>query len=42
MGRLNRYLFKESLVKIGGLIIFAILPWHGRSYGLDAGNNHDD
>ena len=25
MGRLNRYLFKESLVKIGGLIIFAIV-----------------
>ena len=24
MGRLNRYLFKESIVKIGGLIIFAI------------------
>jgi len=25
MGRLNRYLFKESLIKIGGLIIFAIV-----------------
>ena len=25
MGRLNRYLFKESIVKIGGLIVFAIV-----------------
>ena len=25
MGRLNQYLFKESLVKIGGLIVFAIV-----------------
>jgi len=25
MGRLNRYLFKEAIIKIGGLIVFAIV-----------------